>query len=86
MTFEHKESSVYIPIQNDEANNLLISRMEKSWADMRDNMTRGLYGDERVSRPPLTVWERFMRVARDNRLTNAWLVLLGREDIDRGYW
>ena len=52
--------------------------------EMVRQMNISLYGDKFPCVPP-TRLEQFRRWISDNRITNAWLVLIGRADIDRGY-
>lgn len=62
----------------------LEERVRIAEAAMTYNLNKILYGDGPNYVPP-TRWERFVTWLGDNRITNAWLVLIGREDIDREY-
>jgi hypothetical protein len=63
---------------------LLRTAAEKNERLMASELNQLLYGDSKSYVPP-TRWQRFVVWLGDNRLTNAWLVLIGREDIDREY-
>jgi len=64
---------------------LLHQRAADSFTAFQRALTEELYGDAPDSLP-LSRWQRFKGWLADNRVTNAWLVLIGREDIDRGYY
>lgn len=62
---------------------LLGRAMSASLNKYKDQLARSIYEDPFPFTPP-TRWQRFKNWLGDNRITNAWLVLIGREDIDRG--
>jgi hypothetical protein len=62
---------------------LLHQRCADSFAEFGRQINRELYADPIPFSPP-SRWQRFKNWIGDNRITNAWLVLIGCEDIDRG--
>lgn len=79
-----REHSVPIDISDFPDAELLHRKCADSFAEFGRQMTAELYGDPIPHLPPGR-WQLFKNWLRDNRLTNAWLVLIGREDIDREY-
>jgi hypothetical protein len=82
--WKHREYSVPIDMPSSADVELLHRRCADSFAAFKSQMTIDMYGDEKPYIPP-TRWQRFRNWLGDNRITNAWLVLIGREDVDREY-
>ena len=83
--WKNKEYSVDLgSVSPGSYNDLLGRRVTDSYAAFQQDLARRIYGDDQPYIQP-SRWKRFMNWLGDNRVTNAWLVLIGREDIDREY-
>jgi len=83
--WKNREYSVDLaPMPDGPYSDLIGRRVTESYAEFQRQMNISLYGDEQTYITP-SHWQRFGNWLADNRITNAWLVLIGREDIDREY-